>query len=182
MRRGILSSLNVNFTDNKTAYNTRNISKRLSDAFDVYKTNQKLQNVLYYTTNNTEQVGFIPYTQNNRYSGITITRMTDSSFNLLNNYLITFVGYRIPAGSNLLTAQYNETVTINTPVGNIVAAATYSDSGTEFISTIDFQRYLVLNGDGIYVNSSHIIIYFDNDGSKFGVAHSRKIEIYKNFL
>ena len=83
---------------------------------------------------------------------------------------------------NLNNSQYNETITINTPNGTIVAIATYTDAGTEFISTVDSQKYLVLNSDGKYSNSSYIIIYFDNDGSKFGVPHSRHIKVYEYFL
>lgn len=182
MRKGILSSLSINYTDNKTAYYIRDVTQRISSAFSVFKTKSRLMDILYYTTNTTQQLDFIPYIPNSVYSGITMTVMTNVNFSLTPNTLITFVGYRLPVNTYLPLPQYNETITINTPLGNIIASATYTDSGTTFISTVAFQKYLVLNGDGKFINASHIIIYFDNEGQIFGPPKSRKIEVYENYL
>lgn len=76
--------INVNYTDNKNEFITRYIGKSITDDFNVFKQKSKLINRLYYTTNNTTELSFIPYIRNNAYSGITITNMTNSNFIIFN--------------------------------------------------------------------------------------------------
>ena len=54
MRKGIFSSLSINYTDNKTAYYIRDVTQRISSAFSVFKTKSRLMDILYYTTNTTQ--------------------------------------------------------------------------------------------------------------------------------
>lgn len=161
------------------------IEPALRKIYKKYLKNEKLVTTLYYTTNTTEQLNFIPYIPNSVFSGLTMTYMTtDNTFTTLDKKkLITFNGYRlVPVNNNIDDPQYNETFTITTPDGNLVATATYIDNGTSFITELDKLEYMVLNGSGIFSNAFKVIIHFDNTGDKFGTPFSRHVEIYKHYI
>jgi len=171
--RGILSNMRTNRTDHKLpafADLVRLLNRSMKSPTYVIDT-------LYYTINTTEQLTFIPIVgSNSPYSGITTTHMTDKSFNINPNTLITFTGYRIvpetPLVSNIAVAQYNETIHIKNENGSLVAVSTYSDAGDGFATTTSSETYMVLNGTGRYAYAKHITIVFDNATGR------RAIQVY----
>lgn len=147
--------------------------------------NERVVSTLYYTTNNVENLDFIPFTTNSPYAGLQMTYMTDKTFTTLdNNKLISFTGYRLvpPVDGNIHEPKYDESFTITTPQGNLTAKTVYTDYGTTFVTELDKLEYMVLGGTGIYSSAFKVVIYFDNYGNKFGPAHSRIVKIYEHYL
>lgn len=165
--RGILSNQGNNRTDDKVKSVANTILSLIDLKATTLKTPTKLIDTLYYTTTTTEQLTFVPYlSTNSPFSGITTTHMTDSSYALDTSTSLTFVGYRIPitqpSVSRFANAQYNETITMQTPEGTLSATATYSDAGSGFETTNASQSYTVTNGIGKYAYAKFITIIFDN--------------------
>lgn len=119
----------------------------------------------YYSLSGILQLDFVPYTPGSSYSGVTMIHLTNSNYTLLDlSSQITFVGYRLAANpaAGWLVGQYNETITMQTPSGMVVASTTYDDLGTGFATTTSSETYMVYNGTGTYANARNLVIYFNN--------------------
>ena len=167
--RGILSNRGNNRTDDQTRSMSQMILSMIGVRAITLKNPSYLIDTLYYTTLNTENLTFIPFlsTTDSPFSGITVTHMTSSAYVIDTTTTLTFVGYRIPISSSIKSqfssAQYNETITIQTSEGSLTATATYSDSGSGFETSGTSQTYMVNNGIGKYAYAKFITILFDND-------------------
>lgn len=175
--RGILSNRGNNRTDDKEKSVSQMILSLINLKASTLKAPTILIDTLYYTTTSTEQLTFIPYlSTNSPFSGITTTHMTDSSYVIDPTTSLTFVGYRIPitnpSVSQFDSAQYNETITMQTTQGTLTATATYSDAGSGFETTKASQSYMVNNGIGKYAYAKFITILFDN------TLHRRQVLVY----
>lgn len=119
----------------------------------------------YYKLDQVNQVDFIPYVGNDsHYSGISMTRLTDDNYNYSDGQ-ITFVGYRLKAAAPFKNAKYNETITLQTKHGMLVASQTYDDSGTGFETTLDFVDYVIHTGTGRFKCKNKIRILFNNNNN-----------------
>ena len=119
----------------------------------------------YYSLSGILQLDFVPYTPGSAYSGVTMLHLTNSDYTLLDpSSQITFVGYRLAANpaTGWPIGKYNETITLQTPSGMVVASTTYYDPGTGFATTTPSETYTVYNGTGNYANARYLVIYFDN--------------------
>lgn len=131
---------------------------------------------------NAETIDFLTRGPDDIYSGLAFARMTDSNYAPLNNTKILFEGYRkVPTNpiSGIDQAQYYEKVLIQTPDGEIEAAALYDDSGTGSTTTVPFVDYQVNHATKCYKKTKIVRILFDNDGSIFGTKYSRVVELYR---
>jgi len=176
--RGILSNRANNHTDNQERSVKQMILSLIGFSMRTLKSPNILIDTLYYTTNNVVNLNFIPYqgTSESPFSGITVACMTNAAYEIDPTSNVTFVGYRIPMPAvnttGFTSAQYNETITLQTAFGNLSAVATYSDSGTTFETDKPFQDYMVLNGIGKYAYAKSIRIIFDN------ILRRRQVLVY----
>jgi len=121
----------------------------------------------YYSLDEVNTVDFIPYTNNSNYSGISMTRLRNKNYAKYVNGQITFVGFRLNALAPFKMAKYNETITLQTKNGMVVASQTYNDSGDSFETTLNFVEYMVHNATGIFRGKKWLRIdFFKKFGKK----------------
>jgi len=127
----------------------------------------------YYTLKNVNTVDFIPYVKDSNYSGISMTKLTGPRYKQYTNGQITFVGYRLKAKKPFNVAKYNETATLQTKDGMVVASLTYDDKGDGFATTVDSLDYMIHNGTESFAGKKIMRITFDNKS----IPKKRMIEI-----
>jgi len=178
--RGIFSNQSNNRTDDKERSISQQISSMINGAFRSFKAPTYLIDTLYYSLGNFVDLEFIPYinSTNPIFSGVTVSRMTDSAYAVDSKTNIAFVGYRIAVpvdgSKGFATNQYNETITVQNVHGAFSAVATYDDAGTGFATEKDNQTYLILNGIGKYAYAKFMTIYFNNAV----VPKTRRVEVF----
>jgi hypothetical protein len=114
----------------------------------------------YYSLDQVNTVDFMAYTNNSPYSGISMTKLMDKTYNRYTDGKITFVGYRLMPSALFTKAQYNETITLQTNNSMVVASQTYEDSGNSFETTVNFVDYMIHNATGIFKGKKWLRINF----------------------
>jgi hypothetical protein len=117
----------------------------------------------YYKLGDDLTVDFIPYTGESNYSGISVTKLTDSKHSTYIGGEITVIGYRLNTRQPFKKAKYNETYTLQTNKGMFVASKTYNDSGTGIDTTVPVVNYMIYNGTGIFKGKTRMNIKFHNN-------------------
>lgn len=152
--------------------------------------NNKLITTLYYRLRNSEDQsvsGTILYEitppQNNLSFGSIMT-LTNKDFQSIPNTLISYFGYRIVPSGTVQEVQGNFTESFNIQDKDndrFQATATYLDDGQTTTTEIEQLSFVVVGGIGKYHKAKTAIIFYDNEGTKFGDGSNkflRKIEIY----
>lgn len=123
-----------------------------------------LIDTLYYTLASPNTVAFSPYlAPESPYSGITVLHMSNNQYQTDPTKKLTCTGYRLTvSGSIFPSPQYNETYSIESPVGTLVATSTYDDSGTGLPTTVPSVRFQVLSGLDHYAYATSILISYNN--------------------
>ena len=120
------------------------------------------------------------------YRGIENRYMTNSNFVTYNKNIITFVGSRTPANTNLpknmqVPDMYNETIDINmNPLygdNYIQATANYIDAGKDFATTLPYVDYKVSIASGIFKGYKNMRINFYNKGDPPGYTNLGPVRI-----
>lgn len=115
----------------------------------------------YYDLENVNTLNFISYIgSDSNYSGFSMTKLRDN--NKYTSDKISFLGYRVKAGAPFTVGQYNETVTLQTTQGMVVASTTYADPGSGLATEIKRVHYMIHNGTGIFKNKTWLTIDFNN--------------------
>jgi len=138
-----------------------------------YKNPQKY--IYYYALEDTVKIDFLQYAGGDSpYSGTEMIRLTDSTYSKYVSGDLQFVGYRFPQSALLDDKpRYNETITLKTPDGMLVASQTYIDSGTTSATEIDTVNYMIHNGVGGFKGKTWAVFkFFTVNGRKL-----RTIEI-----
>jgi len=132
-----------------------------------YKNPEKY--IYYYTLEQQVEIDFVPYTGDDSfYSGTSMSRLTDSTYNNYINGDIGFVGYRFKS-SGLFDdkPRFNETITLKTPDGMLVASQTYEDSGTTYATEVDCVYFMIHNGVGKFKGKTWAVFkYYTINGKK----------------
>jgi hypothetical protein len=69
----------------------------------------------------------------------------------------------MPSNNPFTVALYNETATLQTKHGMLVASTTYEDSGSGFDTTVNSVKYMIHNGTGAFEGKKWMTIYFFNN-------------------
>jgi hypothetical protein len=178
------AGLSQGFTDNKPVFLAKEAARRIASAFNSYKRKTRVFKQLFYTNNTFEEVRFLRFGATGPFSGLTMGHLTtDITFAKVDPAtVISYFGLRmLPTLGFLSSPYYYETFNIVTPEGSLAAVSTYADSGLGSATTIPFQKFLVTNGDGIFAYCSSVVIEYDNDGTKLGVAGGRRMTFYEYY-
>jgi hypothetical protein len=178
------AGLSQGFTDNKPVFLAKEAAKRIASAFSSYKRKTRVLTQKYFTENTFEQTRWLQFGATGPFSGISMGHLaTDSTFATVDPAtIISYLAFRSKTDQGFLANHYYyDQFNIETPEGSLSATYTYIDNRVTPDTTLPFQKFLVTNGDGIFKYCSSVIIEFDNDGSKFGVAKSRRITFYEYF-
>jgi hypothetical protein len=178
------AGLSQGFTDNKPVFLAKEAAKRIASAFSSYKRKTRVLTQKYYTENTFEQYRWLTFGATGPFSGLSIGHLcTDSTFATLDPTTVfsSFVGRMNTDNGFLAHPYYYDKFNIETPEGALAATYTYRDDRTTPATTLPFQKFLVTSGDGIFNYCSHVIIEYDSDGTKFGVAGSRRMTFYEYF-
>jgi hypothetical protein len=124
--------------------------------------------------------------RNSYYSGLSALRMSNSTWDIINDDMITFFGSETPQTKYqnvpFIYDAYNENVMIRLNWSNqnvddyslIIGESLYNNGGTgENTTVLDIVTYYVTVASGVFYGYKKITIYFDN------VNMVRKIEILK---
>jgi hypothetical protein len=125
--------------------------------------------IYYYTLDEQITIDFIPYVgSSSYYSGTTMSRLTDSSYSKYIDGEIGFVGYRFKPSSLFDSKpRFNETITLKTPEGMLVASQTYEDSGTTYATEVDSVNFLIHNAVGRFRGKTRVLFkYYTINGRK----------------
>ena len=178
------AGLSQGFTDNKPVFLAKEAAKRIANAFNSYKRKTRVLKQLFYTNNTFEEIRFNRFGTTGPFSGLSMGNLTtDGTFATVDpTTIISYFGLRmVPTLGFLSSPYYYETFNVVTPEGSMAGISTYADSGLGSATTIPFQKFLVNNGDGIFAYCSHVVIEYDNDGTKFGVVGSRRMTFYEYY-
>ena len=177
------AGLSQGFTDNNPVFLAKEAAKRIASAFNSYKRKTRVLTQKYYRNDNFEVIRFNRFGATGPFSGLSMGHLTDGTFATVDpNTIISYFGLRLaPTLGFLSSPYYYETFNIVTPEGSMAAISTYADSGLGSATTLPFQKFLVNNGDGIFAYCSHVVIEYDNDGTKFGVVGSRRMTFYEYY-
>ena len=118
--------------------------------------------IFYYSLDEQVSIDFEPYVgESSYYSGTTMSRLTNSTYTQYINGEIGFVGYRFKPSSLFNSKpRFNETVTLKTPDGMVVASQTYEDSGTTYATEVDRVYFMIHNGAGIFRGKSWLLFNY----------------------
>lgn len=119
----------------------------------------------------------------NTASASSIIRLTDKSYNPIDNGFINFTTILIPADNSLsgITNQtFQESFILKTKCGFVSANQNYFDYSSSTTTSIDKVDYPVTAGSGDLKNAYLVRIEYDNDGTKFskGVKFARKVSVF----
>lgn len=126
------------------------------------------------------------------YKGFALLKILDLNYTLIPNSLICFEGARIVKQnqySDIQDNMYLEYITLKIfneadKLHDLVEFLDiYFDNGDSFITTRDYITFSVACSSGKYQGSTHVKIYYDNEGNKDYNPNNkpffRKIEILK---
>ena len=102
-----------------------------------------------------------PQGGNTQYSGVLMTRLKDRNGNYTFDK-ITSAATRINKGTLFAFNQRNETITLQTQYGTVVATATYPDNGVGPLTTAPFVNFFILNGSGYFKGKTTLKITYNN--------------------
>ena len=133
-----------------------------------------------------EELTFIDTNNTNAYKGISICRLRDSNFNIIDNTRIVFEGKRIIVDNSFSTFdsnQYIERGYIEYSKKDIAEfSSVYSDSGLTGVTTRTYEDFLILNGKGLFSGYNTLRITYDNEGTAswnpYGQKIARKINLF----
>ena len=137
----------------------------------------------YKNGNNWEQLTFIDTNNTNSYKGISIARLTDSNFNVIDNTRLVFEGKRIIVDNSFSTFEYNQYIErgyIEYSKKDIAEfSSVYSDSGLSGVSDdgttgVPYNDFLILNGKGLFSGYNILRITYDNEGTASWNPHGQK--------
>ena len=98
------------------------------------------------------------------YGGYSASFMYDSTFQIINKDIVSFIGY-INSGNDSVPSVYYEIISIilnDDKHSTIQAVSSYLDSGEGPVSTIDSTTYTVTAANGVFFGCKKINVRFNN--------------------
>ena len=125
-----------------------------------------------------EGLTFIDTKNTKAFKGISIARLTDSNFNVIDNTRIVFEGKRIIVDNSFSTFDYNQYIErgyIEYSKKDIAEfSSVYSDSGLSDTTQVPYEDFLILNGKGLFSGYNILRITYDNEGTASWNPHGQK--------
>ena len=131
-----------------------------------------------------EGLDFIDIESTGHYNGVSVMKLTDSNFNIIDNAKISWEGKRIVIENSINSTfennQYVERGFLEYSNGDMVEfTSVYSDSGTTSTTESPSEDFLVLNGTGIFSGYNTVSVFYDNDGTELSWNPSGKKQVRK---